>query len=95
MRDYNSWKEKLNNHIPTDMAREIDVFEGQMSLRQQSKIDEKLSKLDDSKIKEKGFLEKVKSSLSSIRSVAQLLSLLLSTAKESGLSIDELKELFM
>jgi len=70
-------------------------FQMKMVLEVQSIIDEKLSKLDESKIKEKGFLEKVKSSLSSIRSVAQLLSFILSTAKDFGLRIDELKELFM
>lgn len=37
-----TWKEKLQDQIPEDMARDIDIFEGQMELRQQDKIDEKV-----------------------------------------------------
>ncbi|MEQ8678049.1 MAG: hypothetical protein RLP44_22945 [Aggregatilineales bacterium] len=37
-----TWKEKLQNQIPEDMAHDIDIFEGQMELRQQDKIDEKV-----------------------------------------------------
>lgn len=66
----------------------------QMVLEVQDIINEKLSKLDESSKKEKGFLEKVKGGLQSIRSVAQLIWLLLSTAKDYGLSIDELKKIF-
>jgi hypothetical protein len=85
--------------MPTTVVSQIQEqsqsLQVQMLLEVQSKIDEKLSNLDKSKIKEKGFLEKVKISLSSVRSVAQLIWLLLSTAKDCGLSLDELKELFM
>jgi len=73
---------------------QTQTFQVQLLLEVQSKIDEKLSSLGESNKKEKGFLEKVKSRLSSIRTVAQLILLLLSTAKECGLSIDELKALF-
>ena len=37
-----TWKEKLADHIPTDLGSEIDVFENQIALRQQGKIDEKV-----------------------------------------------------
>ena len=37
-----SWKEKLQDQMPDDLAREIDIFEGQMELRQQDKLDEKV-----------------------------------------------------
>jgi sulfite reductase beta subunit-like hemoprotein/uncharacterized protein (UPF0332 family) len=37
-----SWKEKLSKQIPADIGREIDVFEQQMELRRQGKIDEKV-----------------------------------------------------
>ncbi|MBM4261774.1 MAG: nitrite/sulfite reductase [Deltaproteobacteria bacterium] len=37
-----SWKEKLGDEIPAELGREIDVFEQQMELRKQGKIDEKV-----------------------------------------------------
>src|SRR5258708_3241342 len=37
-----SWKEKLEGHIPTEMAREIDQFEAQMNLRKQGKIEDRV-----------------------------------------------------
>src|ERR671914_1000123 len=37
-----SWKAKLGDKIPADLAREIDIFEQQMELRKQGKIDEKV-----------------------------------------------------
>jgi sulfite reductase (ferredoxin) len=37
-----SWKEKLGEKIPSDLGREIDIFEQQMELRKQGKIDEKV-----------------------------------------------------
>src|SRR5437016_12120619 len=37
-----SWKEKLAGKIPPELGREIDIFEQQMELRKQGKIDEKV-----------------------------------------------------
>jgi sulfite reductase beta subunit-like hemoprotein/uncharacterized protein (UPF0332 family) len=37
-----NWKEKLGEKIPSDLGREIDIFEQQMELRKQGKIDEKV-----------------------------------------------------
>ncbi|MBZ0299021.1 MAG: nitrite/sulfite reductase, partial [Anaerolineae bacterium] len=37
-----SWKEILQDKMPDDLAHEIDIFEGQMELRKQGKIDEKV-----------------------------------------------------
>ena len=37
-----SWKEKLGAQIPVELGREIDIFEQQMELRKQGKIDEKV-----------------------------------------------------
>jgi sulfite reductase (ferredoxin) len=37
-----NWKEKLADKIPADQGREIDIFEQQMELRKQGKIDEKV-----------------------------------------------------
>jgi sulfite reductase (ferredoxin) len=37
-----TWKELLQDRMPEDLAHDIDIFEGQMELRQQAKIDEKV-----------------------------------------------------
>jgi sulfite reductase (ferredoxin) len=37
-----SWKEKLAGQIASELGREIDIFEQQMELRRQGKIDEKV-----------------------------------------------------
>jgi len=42
MQQSKSWREKLADKIPTDLGREIDIFEQQMELRKQGKIDEKV-----------------------------------------------------
>ena len=36
------WKEKLAGKVPAELGREIDIFEQQMELRKQGKIDEKV-----------------------------------------------------
>ena len=40
MSEATSWKEELGNSIPSDLGREIDIFETQIGLRQQDKLDE-------------------------------------------------------
>jgi sulfite reductase (ferredoxin) len=37
-----TWKDKLQGTLPEDLAREIDIFETQIELRKQGKMDEKL-----------------------------------------------------
>ncbi len=37
-----SWKQRLEAEMPKDLAKEIDVFETQMDLRRQGKLDDKL-----------------------------------------------------
>ena len=37
-----TWKDTLREQIPDDMANEIDIFEGQMELRRQDKLDQKV-----------------------------------------------------
>ena len=64
-----------------------------MILDVQSKIDDMLPKFETGTNK-RSFLEKVKGSLSSIKDVVGLISLLLNRAKEYGLSVDDLKNLF-
>jgi len=36
------WKEKLDGKMPEDLAREIDIFETEIALRKQGKLDERL-----------------------------------------------------
>src|ERR1700747_648950 len=43
MKSSNSlWKEKLDGKMPDDLAREIDIFETEITLRKQGKLEEKL-----------------------------------------------------
>lgn len=42
MDNKDSWKEKLAGRMPADLAREVDIFETQIELRKQGKIDEKV-----------------------------------------------------
>jgi sulfite reductase (ferredoxin) len=43
MKSYNSlWKEKLDGKMPEDLAREIDIFETEITLRKQGKLEERL-----------------------------------------------------
>lgn len=37
-----TWKDVLQEQMPDDLAHEIDIFEGQMELRRQGKLDEKV-----------------------------------------------------
>ena len=37
-----SWKEELAGKMPEHLAREIDIFETEIALRKQGKIDERL-----------------------------------------------------
>lgn len=56
-------------------------------------INEKIDKYEDG-TKEKGFFQKLKSSLSSISNVNQLLRTVFKLAKDSGLNIDEVLKVF-
>jgi len=37
-----TWKDRLADRIPPDLAREIDIFESQIDLKRQGKVDDKL-----------------------------------------------------
>lgn len=65
----------------------------QMLLDVQSKIDEQISRFSEGE-KEKGFLQRLKSSLSSISNVTQLLAQVFKLAKEFGLNIDSVSKIF-
>src|SRR6476660_1401885 len=40
--DAQNWKEALEEQIPEERGREIEIFAGQLELRKQSKLDEKV-----------------------------------------------------
>ena len=42
MSNFQTWKEKLTPSMPAELAREIDIFETQIELRKQGKIEEKV-----------------------------------------------------
>ncbi|MHC4539417.1 MAG: hypothetical protein ACYS74_06510 [Planctomycetota bacterium] len=65
----------------------------QMVLDFQTKIDEQLRNLEPGD-KKRAFLEKVKSALVSVKDYAGLLALCVTAAREFGLTLDELSELF-
>ncbi len=65
----------------------------QILLDIQSKIDEKLKEHKDGS-KEKTFLEKIKSSLSKVGNISDLLSLILKTGVDAGLTIEQVWKLF-
>lgn len=65
----------------------------QILLEFQSKLDEKLREYGDG-TKEKTFLEKVKSTLSGIGNVADLVSLILRTGKDIGLTLEQISKIF-
>lgn len=37
-----TWKERLGDHVPPDMGREIDIYETQIQLKKQGKLDDKV-----------------------------------------------------
>ena len=79
--------------IITLSQQQAQSFYVQMLLDIQSKIDDSLNNYEEGS-KEKGFLKKVKDSLSSISNVTQLLTLILSTAKEFGLTVSDISKFF-
>jgi len=65
----------------------------QMLIDFTSKIDEEIYKLEPGD-KKRTFLEKVKGALGSVRDYAGLIALYLTTAKELGITLEELSQLF-
>src|SRR3989441_11408606 len=37
-----TWRDELTGRVPSDLAREIDIFETQIELKRQGKIDERV-----------------------------------------------------
>lgn len=63
-----------------------------MLLEIQSKIDKKLSKVDEGE--EKDFLQTLKSKLGYVKDTAELIKLIVTTAQSFGVSLDKLGQIF-
>lgn len=73
--------------------QQIQSIDIKLLLNIQSKIDDQLPNFPEGS-KEKTFLQKLKGSLSNIKDATQFLSLLVTTAKSLGLSLDDLHKIF-
>ena len=80
------------NMVVTQSQQQNQTFHVQMLLEIQSKIDEKVLNYKEGS-KEKSFLQKIKSSLSSVSGVAQLLNLFITTTKEFDLNLDTISSI--
>lgn len=79
--------------VITQTQQQSQSIQVQMLLDFQSKIDEKINHLKPED-KERKFLEKLKGALASVRDYAGLIALYVTTAKEFGLTLKDLLELF-
>lgn len=68
-------------------------FQVELVFEMVSKIDEQLNRLEPND-ERRGFLEKVKGALKSVRNATELIALYVTTAKEFGLTLEELMRLF-
>lgn len=84
---------EMPSTIITQSQNQNQSLQVQLLLEVSDLIHEKLGTVKEGS-NEKTFLERVKASLSSIKDVAQLISLLITTAQQSGITIDQLKTLF-
>lgn len=79
--------------IISQSQQQNQSFYVQMLLDIQGKIDEKMPNYNEG-TKERNFLQKFKNSLSSVSNVVQLFNLLITLARECGLNIDNIKDIF-
>jgi len=79
--------------IITQSQNQNQSLQIQLLLEVQELINKKLGTVQDGS-KEKTFLEKIKASLSTVRDVSQLVNLLITTAQQVGITIEQLKTLF-
>ena len=86
------FSEMPNTVITQNQMQSQNIFV-QVLLEFQSKIDEKLNEYKEDS-KEKSFLEKLKSSLSSTSNIFDLLKLTLKIGTEIGLTMNQIIKLF-
>jgi len=79
----------MPNTVINQTQQQSQNFQVQMLLEMQSKIDEKIPELKEG-TKEKSFLDKIKSSLPSIKNTTELVSLVLKTGKDFGLTVEQI-----
>lgn len=77
----------------SQIQQQNQSFQVELVFEMVSKIDEQLNKLKPND-KRRGFLEKVKGTLKSVRTATELIALYVATAKEFGLTLEELTGLF-
>jgi hypothetical protein len=77
----------------TQSQNQNQLLQVQLLLEVDALIRKKLGTVQDGS-KEKTFLEKVKASLSSVKDVGQLVTLLITTAHQLGITIEQLRSLF-
>ena len=79
--------------VISQSQQQSQMFQVELQQQVKNKIDEQLRKLEPEDTK-RGFLEKVKGFLKSVRSGPELITLILETATEYGVTLDALKGLF-
>lgn len=79
----------MPNTIINQTQQQTQSFQVQMLLEIQSKIDEKIPEFKEG-TEEKSFLDKIKSSLPSIKNTTELLALILKTGKDFGLTVEQI-----
>jgi hypothetical protein len=79
--------------VVTQTQQQTQVVFNQVLLDIQDKINEQISNYKDGS-KEKGFLQKLKGTLSGATNIVQLFNLIFTLAKEYGFSIDQLSNFF-
>jgi hypothetical protein len=78
-----------NIHVNQQQSQTVQI---EIAIEMTELITKKLSEVPVIS-KERSFLEKIKEALRTVRTVPQLITLLITTAQEFGLSIDKLKDL--
>ena len=84
---------EMPSTIITQSQSQNQSLQVQLLLEVNDLIHKKLSTVPEGS-KEKTFLEKVKASLSSVKDISQLVTLLITTAHQVGMTIEQLKTLF-
>lgn len=85
---------EMPSTIITQSQNQNQSVHVQLLLEVNNLIHEKLNKAKEGS-KEKKFLEKIKGSLASVKNVSQLVTLLVTSAHQLGITIEQLKDLFI
>jgi len=83
----------MPNTVITNQQTQSQTVNVQMLLEVQSKIDEVLPTLPEGS-KEKGFLERIKSSLGQTKNISELIRLILQTGNDMGITLVQMLKWF-